>query len=186
MPQPAPEAPTRAVSFNGDDTPAVNIDQVAVSGHLIVSLQHGSWDTRPTVRVAEVGPRGIIEAGTWKPVWNVADIALEAATAVVAADGGLFTLDLNDPPNPTELSFIDLIDSQHLAVTSDRAFIATTGVSGNGWFDVVDISDPSAIQRLAGSTGPGRTPRNTPSTPPGTRWSSPTEEGSWSSMSTML
>ncbi len=131
-------------------TRMVNITKVAVSGRLVTSVQRGSWDTRPTVRVAEIGPFGTIEVGNWKPVWNVADIALEATTAFVAADGGLFTLDLTDPFNPIELSFIDLIDSQHLAVDSGRAFIATTGVSGNGWFDVVDISDPSTTQRIGG------------------------------------
>jgi hypothetical protein len=131
-------------------TQMVNITKVAVSGRLVTSVQRGSWDTRPTVRVAEIGSYGIIEVGNWKPVWNVADIALEAATAFVAADGGLFALDLTDPVNPIELSFIDLNDSQHLAVDSGRAFIATTGVSGNGWFDVVDISDPSTTQRIGG------------------------------------
>jgi len=131
-------------------TQMVNITKVAVSGRLVTSLQRGSWDTRPTVRVAEIRPYGTIEVGTWKPIWNVADIALEAATAFVAADGGLFALDLTDPFNPTELSFVDLIDSQHLAVDSGRAFIATTGVSGNGWLDVVDLSDPSAVERIGG------------------------------------
>jgi len=131
-------------------TQMVNITKVAVSGRLVTSLQRGSWDTRPTVRVAEISPFGTIEVGSWKPVWNVADIALEATTAFVAADGGLFALDLSDPFNPTELSFIDLIDSQHLAVNSNIAFIATTGVSGNGWFDVVDISDPTVIERIGG------------------------------------
>jgi len=131
-------------------TQMVNITKVAVSGRLVTSLQRGSWDTRPTVRVAEISPFGTIEVGSWKPVWNVADIALEANTAFVAADGGLFALDLSDPFNPTELSFIDLIDSQHLAVVSNIAFIATTGVSGNGWFDVVDTSDPTAMERIGG------------------------------------
>jgi hypothetical protein len=131
-------------------TRMANITKVAVSGRLVTSLQRGSWDTRPTVRIAEILPYGTIEVGTWKPIWNVADIALEATTAFVAADGGLFALDLEDPTNPTELSFIDLMDSQHLVVDSDRAFIATTGVSGNGWFDVVDISDPSAPVRVGG------------------------------------
>lgn len=131
-------------------TQMVNITKVAVSGRLVTSLQRGSWDTRPTVRVAEIRPQGTIEVGSWKPIWNVADIALEAATAFVAADGGLFALDLTDPANPTQLSFIDLIDSQHLAIDSNRAYIATTGVSGNGWFDIVDTSDPTAIQRIGG------------------------------------
>lgn len=131
-------------------TRTVNITKVAVSGRLVTSLQRGGWDTRPTVRVAEISPFGTIEVGNWKPVWNVADIALEAATAFVAADGGLFALDLTDPFNPTELSFVDLIDSQHLAIDSDLALVATTGVSGNGWFDVVDISDPTAMERVGG------------------------------------
>ena len=131
-------------------TQMVNITKVAVSGRLVTSLQRGSWDTRPTVRVAEIGPYGTIEVGSWKPIWNVADVALEASTAFVAADGGLFALDLEDPFNPIELSFIDLIDSQHLAVDSDHAFIATTGVGGNGWFDVMGISDPTAMERVGG------------------------------------
>jgi len=125
----------------------VNITKIAVSGHLVTSLQRGSWDTRPTVRVSVVRPHGPIEVGTWNPVWNVADIGLVASTAFVAADGGLFALDLSDPSNPTELSFIDLIDSEHLAVDGDRAYIATTGVSGNGWFDVIDLSDPAVMER---------------------------------------
>jgi len=151
---------TLAVSYSGNASEGcltergriqtVNITKVAVSGHLVTSLQRGSWDTRPTVRVAEVRPHGIIEVSTWQPVWNVADIGLVASTAFVAADGGLFALDLSDPSNPVELSFIDLIDSQHLAINGDRAYIATTGVSGNGWIDVVDISDPSATQHIGG------------------------------------
>lgn len=128
----------------------VNITKVAVSGHLVTSVQRGGWDTRPTVRVAEIRPYGTIEIGSWKPVWDVADIALEASTAFVTADGGLFALDLTDPFDPTKLSFVDLIDSQHLTLVSGYAFIATTGASGNGWFDVVDISDPSATERIGG------------------------------------
>jgi hypothetical protein len=131
-------------------TQTVNIIEVAVSGRLVTSLQRGGWDTRPTVRVAEVRPDGIVEVGSWKPVWNVADIGLDASFAYVTGDGGLFALDLRDPAEPTELSFIDLIDSQHLALDSDRAYIATTGVGGNGWFDVVDISDPTAMKRIGG------------------------------------
>jgi len=80
----------------------------------------------------------------------VADIELVAKTAYVTADGGLFVLDLSDPFNPAEVSFIDLIDSQYLTVDSERAFVATTGVGGNGWFDVIDIADPTATQRLGG------------------------------------
>ncbi len=127
-----------------------NIGRVAASGHLVASLQHGSWDTRPTVRIAELRPHGTFEVGTWRAVWNVADIGLEASRAYVAADGGLYTLDLSDPTNPVQLSFIDLIDSQHLAIDADRAFVATTGVGDNGWFDVVDISDQTATERLGG------------------------------------
>lgn len=127
-----------------------HITKVAVSGRLVASLQRGSWYTRPTVRVAEIRPQGITEVGSWKPVWNVADIAIDAATAFVAADGGLFALDLTDPANPTELSFVDLIDAQHLAMDSNHAYVATTGVSGNGWFDIVDTSDPAASQRVGG------------------------------------
>jgi hypothetical protein len=131
-------------------TQTVNIIEVAVSGRLVTSLQRGGWDTRPTVRVAEVCPDGIIEVGSWTAVWNVADIGLEAATAFVTADGGLFALDLEDPADPSELSFIDLVDSQHLALDAKRAFVATTGVGGNGWFDVVDIADPTAMKRAGG------------------------------------
>lgn len=131
-------------------TRMVNITKVAVSGRLVTSLQRGGWDTRPTVRVAEILPYGIIEVGSWKPVWNVADIGVEASTAYVTADGGLFALDLRDPAEPRELSFVDLIDSQHLALASQRAFVATTGVGGTGWVDVVDVSDPTAMERIGG------------------------------------
>ena len=145
-----PETAAQSCFIERGRTQMVNITKVAVSGRLVTSLQRGGWDTRPSVRVARIGPQGTIEVGSWKPVWNVADIALEAATAFVAADGGLFALDLSDPFNPTELSFIDLMDTQHLASDSNRAFIATTGVGGNGWFDVVDISNPAAMERIGG------------------------------------
>ncbi len=145
-----PETAAQNCFIERGRTQMVNITKIAVSGRLVTSLQRGSWDTRPTVRVAEIRPFGTIEVGSWKAVWNVADIALDAATAFVAADGGLFALDLTNPANPTELSYIDLIDSQHLSIDSKRAYIATTGVSGNGWFDIVDTSDPIAMERIGG------------------------------------
>jgi hypothetical protein len=145
-----PETAAQNCFIERGRTQMVNITKIAVSGRLVTSLQRGSWDTRPTVRVAEIRPYGTIEVGSWKAVWNVADIAFKATTAFVAADGGLFALDLDDPSDPIELSFIDLIDSQHLAVGSNRAFVATTGAGGDGWFDVVDISDPTAMERIGG------------------------------------
>ena len=127
-----------------------NTIDVSASGHLVASLQRGGWDTRPAVRIARVGAHGAVEVGNWKPVWGVAEIELVAKTAYVTADGGLFVLDLEDPFNPVEVSFIDLIDSQYLSVDFERAFVATTGVGGNGWFDVIDIADPTSTQRLGG------------------------------------
>jgi len=54
----------------------------------------------------------------------------------------ILTLVVSFSGSAGELSFIDLMDSQHLALDANRAYVATTGMGGNGWIDVVDIDDP--------------------------------------------
>lgn len=124
-----------------------NIGPVAVSGRLVASIQHASWDTRPAVRVTVMGPFGMVGAGQWDAAWGVEDIVLDAATAIAAADFGLVSLDLSDPLYPVELDFIDLIGAGHLAVDNGFAYAAWDGVGGNGWFDIVEVFDPSDLQR---------------------------------------
>ncbi len=124
-----------------------NISAVAVSGRLVAVVQRGSWDTRPMVRVVELGPFGLTETGSWHASWYVSDIALEAATSFVVTDGGLLSLDLSDPHHPAELDFVDLMDAQHLAVAGGHVFVATSGVSGNGWFDIIDRTDIEAMEK---------------------------------------
>jgi hypothetical protein len=125
-----------------------NATDVAVSGHLVVTLQQSGWSTRPVVRVAELRRNGPVEVGRWEATWGVEDVHVKASTAIVAADFGLVSLDLRDPAYPTELDFIDLNGTEHLAVDGGMAYIATTGVGGNGWFDVAEVDDPSDLQRL--------------------------------------
>jgi len=127
-----------------------NIIGSAVSGRLATSVQGSSWGTRPTVYVIEIGQYGTFEVGSWTPVLNAADIDMAASFAYVTADGGLYALDLRDPSLPSELSFVDLNDSQFISVDTNLAFVTTTGAGGNGWLDVVDLSDPASLARLGG------------------------------------
>lgn len=124
-----------------------NIGPVAVSGRLVASVQRGNWDTRPSVRVAVMGPSGMVGAGRWEAAWAVEDIRLNAATAIAAADFGLVSLDLSDPLHPVELDFIDLLGAEHLAVDNGFAYAASDGAGGNGWFDIVKVSDPSHLEQ---------------------------------------
>ncbi len=124
-----------------------NIGPVAVSGRLIASVQRGNWDTRPAVRVSVMGPTGMIGAGRWEAAWCVDDIELDANTAIAAADFGLISLDLSDPLFPVGLDFIGLLGTEHLAVDNGFAYATSDGVGGNGWFDIVDVSDPSDLQQ---------------------------------------
>lgn len=121
---------------------------VAVSGQVVALLQQGSWDTRPMVRVVAFGPFGAMEVGHWQPIWYVEDIALDVSTAFVTADHGLFALDLSDPTNPVELDFIALADARHLTIDGDRAYVVSISDAGNGWLDIIDISDPKEMERL--------------------------------------
>ena len=128
-----------------------NIGHVAASGHLVTSLQRGGWDTRPMVRVNKIDESGLIEISRWEAERFVSDIVLYANTAFVAADYGLVSLDLRDPHHPIELDFINLEDSGHLAVDCGLAFAAVKLPSvGPGLFDIVDVSDTAAMERLGG------------------------------------
>jgi hypothetical protein len=124
-----------------------HITAVAISGRLVAAIQQGGWDTRPVLRVAEMKPLGLIETGRWQATWYVSDIALNAATAVIAADDGLISLDLTDPHNPAETDFVGLAGVQHLAVSDGLAYVATSGAGGNGWFDIVNVTDPGDLER---------------------------------------
>jgi len=124
-----------------------HIGPIAVSGRLVASLQRGHWDTRPGVRVTVMEASGTNSAGRWNAVWNVQDIALNADTAIVAADFGLVALDLSEPLYPLELDFVDLLGADHLAVDSGFAYTAVDGSGGNGWFNVVDVSVPSNLEQ---------------------------------------
>jgi hypothetical protein len=126
------------------------IGPVAVSGRLIASVQRGNWETRPGVRVSVMTPSGINDAGRWEAAWIVEDVALDADTAIVAADFGLVSLDLSDPLHPRELDFIDVSGAEHVAVDNGFAYSHSDGAGGNGWFDVVDVSDPSNMDQRGG------------------------------------
>ena len=124
-----------------------NIGSAAVSGQLIATVQKGGWYTRPTIRITRLGEMGPVEVGQWRASWYVSDIHLASSTAIVAADGGLVSLGLSAPEAPAELDFIDLMDAQHLAVDGGYAYVVTTGSGGNGWFDVIDATDPASLEQ---------------------------------------
>lgn len=129
-----------------------------VSGRMTAIAQHGSFDTRPMLRVVLFGPTGAVEAGHWSPTRNLEDIVLDVNTAFVTADHGLFSLDLSDPFQPRMLDFVHLTDAQHITLDGDIVYVATTGDAGNGWFDVVDITDPSAMEQQGRITWSGSDP----------------------------
>ncbi|HSN55957.1 MAG TPA: hypothetical protein VLT32_14890 [Candidatus Sulfomarinibacteraceae bacterium] len=126
---------------------ARTVNSLAASGPLIVAMQRGNWGERPMVRVFTAGPRRLAEVGTWEPRRYVSDVALRGTTAIVAADGGLVSLDLSNPRHPQEVGFIDLIDTEWLTIDGDLVYSVTTGAGGNGWFDVIDVSDPEDPQQ---------------------------------------
>ncbi len=126
-------------------TPIAHPGQPSASGRLVATVQRGNWDTRPAIRIARVGPSGTMETGVWEAEWYVSDVHLAADLAVVAADFGIVTLDLSDPRHPVELDALDLLGADVLAVDGNSAYIATTGASLNGWFDVIDLSDPAEL-----------------------------------------
>ncbi|MEE4272962.1 MAG: hypothetical protein V2I67_14910 [Thermoanaerobaculales bacterium] len=120
----------------------------AVSGSMTAIVQHGSWDTRPMVRIVLFGPFGAVEVGSWSPTRFIEDIALDVATAFVSADHGIFALDLRVPSQPQFLDFIDLVDAQHIVLDHQKIYIATTGVGGTGWFDIIDVADPTDLRQM--------------------------------------
>jgi len=125
---------------------SVRVDAVSVAGSLTAIVQRADWGERPRLRVFALGPNGLADLGAWEPRLYATDVALRGSIAIVAADGGLAAVDLRNPSQPVERSWIDLVDSQWLAVDGDFAYVVTTGTGGNGWFDVVDISNPTAIE----------------------------------------
>ncbi len=124
-----------------------NVGPVAVSGHLATVLQHGNWDTRPTARFAVLDRESAVEIGNWKAVWNVADVELRASTAFVAADDRFIAIDLRDPAAPVELAHVDLVSPEHVAIAGSMAHILSTAMDGNPHLDVIDISNPSEMER---------------------------------------
>lgn len=131
-----------------------NVGPVAVSGHFATVLQHGNWDSRPTVRFARLDHESAVEVGTWKAVWSVADVGLRASTAFVAADDRLIAIDLSDPAAPVELDHVDLVNAEHVSISGSRAHVLSTGMDGNPHLDIVEISHPAEMERR-GSTSWG-------------------------------
>lgn len=123
-----------------------HIGPIAASGRLVASLQRGNWDTRPGIRVSVMEPSGMVGAGRWEAIWYVHDIALNADTAIAAADNGLVSLDLSDPLYPLELDFIDLLDADHLAIDGGVAYLTSDFYGGRNWFTVVDVSEPTDLR----------------------------------------
>jgi hypothetical protein len=117
--------------------------RVAVYGRLAVTTHSFYAPREDAVTVIDIGRRGPTETGIWEAIWGPEDVDVVGSVAFVTADGGLYALDLSDSTNPVELSFLDLIESQYLAVDSDRAYIATMGAAGFSCFQVVDVSDPT-------------------------------------------
>jgi hypothetical protein len=126
---------------------ASTVNAVSAAGPLVVSMQRGNWGERPMVRVFTAGPRSLAEVGTWEPRRAVTDVEVRGSAAIAAADGGLVALDLSNPAAPVEVDFIDLVDSEHVAVDGGLAYVVTTGAGGNGWFDVVDVSDFADLEQ---------------------------------------
>lgn len=122
--------------------------RIAVSGQIAVTTHSVYGPREDAVTVIDTGRHGPIETGIWKAIWGPEDVDVVGSVAFVTADGGLYALDLTDPADPVELSFLDLIETQYLAVDSDRAYIATMGVAGYPGFQVVDVSDPTEMYEL--------------------------------------
>ena len=132
-----------------------NITRAAVSGHFVAFLQRGSWDTRPTVRVADIRPYGIIdvsnpwlpaEQGRW-PREGVRDVALVGELAAVAitswvnpGDIGMTLVDLSQPSSPTPVG-VWLAPSAVLSVAEYGGGIVV-GTETDGLF-LLDIEDPA-------------------------------------------
>lgn len=114
------------------------------SGRMATIIQHGSWDSRPKVRLVLFGPFGSVEAGTWSPNRFIDDIALDIDTAFVTGDFGLFSLDLSQSSAPSMLGYINLVDTEYLTLDGDLVYIVTSG-ENSGWLDVVDVSDPAEM-----------------------------------------
>ena len=128
-----------------------NAGPVAISGHFATVLQHGNWDTRPTVRFARLDHESAAEVGIWKAVWSVADVELRASTAFVAADDRLVAIDLGDPAAPVELDHVDVVNAELVSISGSRAHVLSTGMDGNPHLDIVEISQPAEMERR-GST----------------------------------
>jgi hypothetical protein len=133
-----------------------NVGPVAVSGHFATVLQHGNWDTRPAVRFAKLDHDSAAEVGAWKAVWSVADVELRASTAFVAADDRLIAIDLGDPTAPVELDHVDLVNAEHVSISGSRAHVLSTGMDGNPHLDIIEVLQPTAMERRGSTSwGPG-------------------------------
>ena len=117
--------------------------RVATNGRIAITTHSYYGPREDMVSVLDVGRRDPSDIGTWQAIWGPVDVAVEGSKAFVTADGGLSALDLDDPANPVELSFLDLIESEHVAVDTGRAYVATMGAGGVPSFQVIDVADPS-------------------------------------------
>ena len=122
--------------------------RVATSGQIAVTTHSLYGPREGAISVIDTSSPGSVEAGIWEAIWGPEDIDVVGSVAFVTADGGLYALDLTNPADPVELSFLDLIETQYLAVDSGRAYIATMGVGGYSTFDVIDVSDPGDMHEL--------------------------------------
>ena len=127
--------------------------RVATTGRVAITTHSYDGPRRDMVTVLDVAHREMSEKSMWHAIRGPADVAIEASHAFVTADGGLYAIDLKDPASPVELSILDLIESEYVAVDSGRAYVATMGVAGFPSFEVVDISDPSDMVLRGRETG---------------------------------
>ncbi len=116
--------------------------RVATSGQIAVTTHSLYGPREGAVTVIDTSSQEPVEAGIWEAIWGPEDVDVVGSVAFVTADGGLYALDLADPADPVELAFLDLIETQYLALDSGRAYIATTGVGGFSSFRVVDVARP--------------------------------------------
>jgi hypothetical protein len=140
----------RIVSLDDPSTPTEiarigepSFVNVAASGRLAIATHGGFGPREHAVTVLDLGRREPTVAGSWEALWRPIDVELIGSLGYVTGDGGLYVLDLGDPANPLELSFVDLIESQSIGVDSGHAYIATYHAGGFCSLTVVDVSDPT-------------------------------------------
>lgn len=143
--------PSAPVEIAVHDTPG-SAHEVAVSGHTLVVA-----DGAGGLRIVDVAaPSTPVELGAFNPEEWVTNVEVDGSVAVAVGAygtiGALWTVDLSDPADPTELGRLERTHwhPAGIAISHHRAYVSCSSLG----LTVVDLADPTQPRWVGFTVGP--------------------------------